>query len=61
MSQYEQFKGWRKASYSGNGSNCVEGGAAPSTIAVRDTKDREGGTLAFSVEDWSAFLADIKR
>jgi hypothetical protein len=48
---------WRKASYSGgaNGS-CVEVGNGDG-ILVRDTTDRDGGTLAFTPEAWTAFIA----
>lgn len=53
---------WRKSSRSsGNGGNCVEVGFAPEAVAVRDTKDRDSGTLAVSGPEWSAFLAGIKR
>ncbi len=53
---------WRTSSYTGNGGgNCVEVGQADKpAILVRDTKDRNGGTLAFPTEAWSAFLVDIK-
>ena len=52
---------WRKASYSGNnGGNCVEVGQAADAIALRDTTDREGGTLTFSADTWRAFLGAIK-
>ena len=53
---------WRKSSYSGGqGGNCVEVGGAASVIMVRDTKDRNGGTLAFSADAWDAFAASLKR
>jgi hypothetical protein len=29
-------------------------------ILVRDTTDREGGTLAFTAETWQAFVAELK-
>ena len=52
---------WRKSSYSGNGgSDCVEAGYAPGAVVVRDTKDRDGGTLAFSAHAWDAFVASLK-
>jgi hypothetical protein len=51
---------FRKSSYSGSGSNCVEAGAMPGKIAVRDTKDREGGTLEFDTMDWAAFLTMVR-
>jgi Domain of unknown function (DUF397) len=51
---------WRKASYSGNGGgSCVEVGRAPRAVLVRDTTDRDGGTLAFNVKAWRAFTVKI--
>jgi hypothetical protein len=48
---------WRKSSYSGNnGGNCVEVAALPGAVAVRDSKDPDGGMLVFSPEEWRAFL-----
>jgi hypothetical protein len=29
-------------------------------IGMRDTKDRDGGTLAFSRRTWATFLEDLK-
>jgi hypothetical protein len=52
---------WRKSSYSGNGGgDCVEVGQAASAVAVRDTRDRDGGTLAFSAAAWAWFTASVK-
>jgi len=52
---------WRTASYTGNGGgNCVEVGDGAGVIVVRDTKDRSGGTLAFSSEAWASFTASLK-
>lgn len=54
---------WRKGSYSGgNGGDCVEVAShRPNTVAVRDSKDREGPQLAFPAPIWSRFVAGIKR
>ena len=53
---------WRKASYSGNGGNCVEAGVAESGwVLVRDTTNREGGTLSFPAAAWRAFAAGLKQ
>ncbi|WP_216213306.1 DUF397 domain-containing protein [Amycolatopsis aidingensis] len=49
-------KTWRKSSYSGENSNCVEV-AFGATVAVRDTKDRAGGVLVFSPRAWSGAVA----
>jgi hypothetical protein len=49
---------WRKSSYSGNnGGNCVEVAALPGAVAVRDSKDPDGGMLVLSSQEWRAFLA----
>jgi hypothetical protein len=51
---------WRKSSYSGaNGGSCVEVASAEG-VAVRDTTNRDGGTLVFSAQAWKAFAATIK-
>ena len=48
---------WFTSSYSSNGGNCVEVATnVLGTVPVRDTKDREAGTLTFGTEPWSAFV-----
>ncbi|WP_329108559.1 DUF397 domain-containing protein [Micromonospora sp. NBC_01699] len=51
---------WRKSSRSngsGNG-DCVEvADNLPGRVLVRDTKDRDGGTLTFGPEAWRAFVS----
>lgn len=51
-----------KSSYSNLNGGCVEAGpcACGGDVLVRDTKDRDGGTLAFSREVWGQFLGAIK-
>jgi hypothetical protein len=50
---------WRKSSYSNGGGNaCVEVGRSD-LVAVRDTTNRDGGTLAFSIEAWGQFTASL--
>lgn len=52
---------WRTSSYSsGDGGQCVEV-ASTQVIMVRDTTSRDGGTLAFTAETWSAFITGIKK
>ena len=52
---------WRTSSYStGNGGNCVEVGADPLHVAVRDSKDPDGPKLAFTAEAWDTFIEHIK-
>jgi hypothetical protein len=52
---------WRKSTYSGsNGGGCVEAGHGARVILVRDTTNRDGGTLAFTTASWKAFTARVK-
>ena len=53
---------WRKSSYSGgNGGQCVEVARdLPGIVAARDSKDREGGVLTFTPEQWRAFIAGAR-
>ncbi|MBQ1020771.1 DUF397 domain-containing protein [Micromonospora sp. D93] len=50
---------WRKSTKSGgNGGNCVEvADNLPGVVLVRDTKDRDGGTLTFNLQSWRGFVA----
>lgn len=52
---------WRVATYTGsNGGNCVEVGGTNRTILVRDTKDRDGGTLTIPAAAWQSFANSLK-
>ena len=52
---------WRKSSYSdSNGGDCVETASRSGAILVRDTTNRDGGTLAFTGDAWKAFTAGLK-
>jgi Domain of unknown function (DUF397) len=56
------MEGWRKSTYSGgNGGDCVETASGDGVVIVRDTTDRDGGTLAVPADAWRAFAAGIKR
>jgi hypothetical protein len=52
---------YRKSSYSGGNNNCVEVATnLPGVVAVRDSKNPAGPTLAFTPEEWRTFLDSIK-
>jgi len=50
---------WRKASYSGQGQDCVEV-RLDVVVGVRDTKAREAGKLDVPGEAWRALLAAVR-
>jgi hypothetical protein len=52
---------WRKSSYSGTETECVEVSMTQSVVGVRDTKDRAGGTLSLSASAWTALLENQRR
>jgi hypothetical protein len=53
---------WRKSSYSdGTGGNCLETASGNGLVMVRDTANREGGTLAFTAQAWQAFRDSLKK
>jgi hypothetical protein len=53
---------WRKSTYStGQGGNCVEvADPTANVVMVRDTTDRDGGTLAFTSDAWLRFTSKLK-
>jgi hypothetical protein len=53
--------GWRKSSWNTFNGNCVEvAWPAPRVVLVRDTKNRDGGTLRFAGGAWQAFTEAVK-
>lgn len=51
---------WIKSSRSQSGGNCVEVARnLPDIVAVRDSKNPQGGHLAVSPTAWKAFLSTI--
>jgi hypothetical protein len=53
---------WRKSTYSGGGSSeCLEAAVTGrGRVLVRDTKDRDGATLAFTADAWAAFTGGLR-
>jgi hypothetical protein len=48
---------WRKSTKSsGNGGDCVEVADNLALVLMRDTKNRDGGTLSFAPEAWRSFV-----
>ena len=53
-------KAWRKSTYSGTNGDCIETASGQGVILVRDTKSRDGGTLAFSAGAWVSFVTSFR-
>ncbi|GGX17023.1 DUF397 domain-containing protein [Streptomyces noursei] len=48
---------WRKSSYSsGSSGDCIEIAACPTTVHIRDSKDKGGPQLAVPAGSWAAFV-----
>jgi hypothetical protein len=53
---------WRKSRYSGgNNGQCVEVGHLRPEVAIRDSKNPEGGALVVGEGSWARFLATASR
>ncbi|MEU6270470.1 DUF397 domain-containing protein [Saccharopolyspora shandongensis] len=51
---------WRKSSHSGSVHNCVEVALSSDAAAVRDSKNPDGGILAFNAQTWHSFLSAVR-
>ncbi|MGV9832932.1 DUF397 domain-containing protein [Nocardia niigatensis] len=54
-------RAWRTSSYSGNGEGCVDVAPTPSTVFVRHAKHHDHGTIAFTAEQWSDFVNEVRQ
>jgi hypothetical protein len=51
---------WRKSSFSGSNGSCVETASGSDGVLVRDTTNRDGGTLGFTADAWQTFLGTLR-
>jgi Domain of unknown function (DUF397) len=52
---------WRKSSFSGQNGSCVETASSSGAVLVRDTTNRDGGTLSFDADAWRTFLGTLRQ
>jgi hypothetical protein len=55
----EPVLNWKRSTFCST-SSCVEVTRMRNQIMVRDSKDPEGPALAYSPQEWSAFLSGVK-
>lgn len=55
----KDLREWRKSSYSGTDSNCVEVAPTPGATDVRDSKNPDSGELHVPRAAWRAFVQRI--
>lgn len=60
MTVQHEFGEWRKSSFSGKQTNCVEFRRTDDGVEVRNSKRPEAGTIGYTVEEWRAFIAGAK-
>jgi hypothetical protein len=51
---------WRKSSASAGEGECVEIAKSGSFLLARDSRDRSGPVLRFTVSEWRAFLQGVR-
>jgi Domain of unknown function (DUF397) len=51
---------WRKSTHSGTNGDCIETATGQGVILVRDTKNRDGGALAFGADAWASFVTSLQ-
>ena len=51
---------WRKSSYSGSESDCVEVAFVGDRVATRDSKNPTGPALVFTRAEWATFLTALR-
>lgn len=51
---------WRKSSYSGSQTACVEVASLPYGTGIRDSKSIDGGELRITGEAWRSFVAAVR-
>ncbi|NEA28135.1 DUF397 domain-containing protein [Actinomadura bangladeshensis] len=51
---------WRKSTRSGGTGDCVEVADLAANVGVRDSKDPDAQHLAFALNTWTAFVAEVR-
>lgn len=60
MTVHDGFDEWRKSSFSGEQTNCVEFRRTGDGVQVRNSKRPDAGTIDYTTSEWQAFIAGVK-
>lgn len=60
MTVHENFGEWRKSSFSGKETNCVQFRRVDDGVEVRNSKRPDAGTIHYTTSEWTAFIAGAK-
>jgi hypothetical protein len=52
--------GWRKSTYSGSNTNCVEVAFGTDHVGVRDSKNPGAAALVFPVAEWASAVSRVR-
>lgn len=58
---YPELLRWRKARRSMANGNCVEVRPVDGVVAVRDSQNPDGDTLAYAAASWRVFTAAVRQ
>jgi hypothetical protein len=56
----DMLGGWRRSTRSYSNGNCVEMRLISGIVEVRDSKDRRGPILRFTLPAWDTFIDNIR-
>ncbi|MGH3874553.1 MAG: DUF397 domain-containing protein [Pseudonocardiaceae bacterium] len=59
MATAKRRAGWRKSTYSDFQNGCVEVDFTSTGTRIRDSKIADSPVIAFTTEQWSAWLAEV--
>lgn len=60
MTMHHALGEWRKSSFSGQQTNCVEFRRVEDGVEVRNSQRPDAGIIHYTDSEWQAFIAGVK-